>query len=128
MIQRIQSVYMLFAAIAIAAIVSYVPVLKSSDSSVFIADFMIGQIAAFIALFLCLYSIFQFKNRSKQLFLNQLAKLALSIAFFSVFIQRAELEPDKGLFLFALPYFLLIIANYFIKKDNKLVQSADRIR
>lgn len=128
MIQRIQSIYMLFAAIAIAAIVFYVPVLKSSDTTVFITDFMIGQIAAFIALFLCLYSIFQFKNRTKQLLLNQLSKLAVSIAFFSVFIQRGELAPDKGLFLFVLPYVLLIIANRFIKKDEKLVQSADRIR
>jgi hypothetical protein len=33
-----------------------------------------------------------------------------------------------GLFLFVIPYSLIILANYLIRKDEKLVRSADRIR
>ncbi len=32
------------------------------------------------------------------------------------------------LLLFAIPYLLLILSSYFIKKDDKLVKSSDRIR
>jgi hypothetical protein len=72
--------------------------------------------------------LFQFKNRKRQLFINQTSKLMLSATFFIVFFTRGKFHPYNGLFLFLLPYVLLILANVFIKKDEKLVNSADRIR
>ena len=128
MIQRIQSVFMLFAILSVGMIMYKVPILANEEEVMMMADFMWAQIAAFITMFLIVYSIFQFKNRTKQLFLNQFSKLSLSISFFIIFIQKGEMLPAKGLFLFILPYVLLIIANWFIKKDEKLVKSADRIR
>lgn len=128
MIQRSQSVFMLFAALSVGMIMYKVPVLGAAEEVKMLSDFLWAQIAAFVSMFLAIYSIFQFKNRSKQLMLNQLSKFALSISFFVVFIQKGELMPAKGLFLFVLPYVLLIIANWFIKRDEKLVKSADRIR
>lgn len=128
MIQRPQSVFMLFAALSVGIIMYKVPVLGPSEEVKMLSDFLWAQIAAFTSMFLAIYSIFQFKNRSKQLMLNQISKLTLSISFFVVFIQKGELIPAKGLFLFILPYVFLIIANWFIKRDEKLVKSADRIR
>ena len=128
MIQRIQSVFMLFAILSVGMIMYKVPILANEEEVMMMSDFMWAQIAAFITMFLIVYSIFQFKNRTKQLFLNQFSKLSLSISFFIIFIQKGEMLPAKGLFLFILPYVLLIIANWFIKKDEKLVKSADRIR
>ena len=128
MIQRIQSVFMLFAILSVGMIMYKFPVLANGEEVMMMADFMWAQIAAFITIFLIVYSILQFKNRTKQLFLNQFSKLSLSISFFIIFIQKGEMLPAKGLFLFILPYVLLIIANWFIKKDEKLVKSADRIR
>ncbi|MBJ10837.1 MAG: hypothetical protein CMP66_05185 [Flavobacteriales bacterium] len=128
MIQRIQSIFMLFAVISLGMIMYKVPVLSNGEQVIMLGDFMWAQIAAFITIFLIMYSILQFKNRAKQLLINQFSKLSLSISFFIIFIQKEEYLPAKGLFLFILPYVLLIIANKFIKKDEKLVKSADRIR
>ena len=128
MIQRIQSIFMFFAILSVGMIMYKAPVLTNGDQLLMLSDFMWAQIAAFITMFLIMYSILQFKNRAKQLLLNQFSKLSLSISFFIIFVQKEEMFPAKGLFLFILPYVLLIIANRFIKKDEKLVKSADRIR
>ncbi|HIE74517.1 MAG TPA: DUF4293 family protein, partial [Flavobacteriales bacterium] len=71
---------------------------------------------------------FQFRNRNRQIIINQISKLFLSIAFIIIIFQRGELNFAIGLFLFIIPYLLIILANYLIKKDEKLVKSADRIR
>lgn len=105
-----------------------VPVLEVGEEVKMLTDFMWGQTTAWVSIFLGVFSISQFKNRPKQLIYNQLSKFSLSISFFIVYINKGELLPAKGLFLFVLPYILLILANRFIKKDEKLVKSADRIR
>ena len=128
MIQRIQSIFMFFAILSIGTIMYKTPVLVNGEHVMMLDDFMWSQIAAFITMFLIIYSILQFKNRAKQLLLNQFSKLSLSISFFIIFIQKEEMFPATGLFLFILPYVFLIIANWFIKKDEKLVKSADRLR
>lgn len=81
-----------------------------------------------IASFLLLYSIFQFKNRKKQLLLNQVAKLFLSATFFILFFSKGDRIPQEGMFVFIIPYVLILLANRFIKKDESLVKSADRLR
>ena len=128
MIQRIQSIFMFFAIISVVMIMYKVPVLTNKEEVIMLSNFRWAQIAAFITIFLIICSIFKFKNRNKQLLLNQFSKLFLSVSFFIVFIQKQDMLPAKGLFLFIIPYLLLIIANWFIKKDEKLVKSADRIR
>lgn len=128
MIQRPQSIFLFFAAFSIVIIMYKVPVLAIGEEVKMLTDFMWGQTAAWISIFLGVFSIAQFKKRSNQLIYNQLSKFFLSISFFIVYIGKGELLPSKGLFLFVLPYILLILANRFIKKDEKLVKSADRIR
>ena len=128
MIQRIQSLLMLLAALSILVINFKFPILELNEKKILMQHFMYAQIALFTSAFLVIYSILQYKNRSKQLLINQISKLSLSISFFIVFFQKGDFLPTIGLFLFLVPYLLLVFSNYFIKKDDKLVKSADRIR
>ena len=128
MIQRIQSLLMLLAASSILVINFKFPILELNEKKLLMQHFMYAQIALFTSAFLVIYSILQYKNRSKQLLINQISKLSLSISFFIVFFQKGDFLPTIGLFLFLVPYLLLVFSNYFIKKDDKLVKSADRIR
>ena len=128
MIQRIQSLLMLLATLSILVINFKFPILELNEKKLLMQHFMYAQIALFTSAFLVIYSILQYKNRSKQLLINQISKLSLSISFFIVFFQKGDFLPTIGLFLFLVPYLLLVFSNYFIKKDDKLVKSADRIR
>ncbi|MGC6428409.1 MAG: DUF4293 family protein [Flavobacteriales bacterium] len=128
MIQRVQTIYLFFAALAIFIITYNVPVLFGNEDKFFVTDFIFAHISAIATMLLLIFSIFRFKNRPQQLIINQLSKLLLSATFFIVFLSRVENTPDKGLILFVIPYILILLANRFIKKDEKLVNSADRIR
>ena len=129
MIQRVQSIYMLFSIIFMIAITYFLPVLISKKGEVFFTHQSIyAHITILVSSFLLLYSIFLFKNRKKQLLFNQISKFLLSATFFILFFTKGELFPDRGMFVFIIPYLLILLANRFIKKDEKLVQSADRIR
>ena len=129
MIQRVQSIYMLFSIIFMIAITYFLPVLISKKGEVFFTHQSIyAHITILVSSFLLLYSIFLFKNREKQLLFNQISKFLLSATFFILFFTKGELFPDRGMFVFIIPYVLILLANRFIKKDEKLVQSADRIR
>lgn len=129
MIQRVQSIYMLFSIIFMIAITYFLPVLISKKGEVFFTHQSIyAHITILVSSFLLLYSIFLFKNRKKQLLFNQISKFLLSATFFILFFTKGELFPERGMFIFIIPYVLILLANRFIKKDEKLVQSADRIR
>ena len=53
----------------------------------------------------------------------------ITIAFFLiVFLHRNEEVFGIGMILLIVPFISLIAANFFIKKDEKLIKSADRIR
>lgn len=129
MIQRVQSIYLLFAILFMMAITYFLPVLVDSNGDLFFTyQNMYSHITILASSFLLLYSIFQFKNRKKQLLINQVSKFLLSATFFILFFTKGEAIPDRGMFVFIIPYILILLANRFIKKDEKLVQSADRIR
>ena len=129
MIQRVQSIYMLFSIIFMIAITYFLPVLISKKGEVFFTyQSIYAHITILVSSFLLLYSIFLFKNRKKQLLFNQISKFLLSATFFILFFTKGELFPNRGMFVFIIPYVLILLANRFIKKDEKLVQSADRIR
>ena len=129
MIQRIQSLILLFSALCSLIIVFYFPVLQNGDIYVFLKETLsYARLCVFLSVGLNIFSIFQFRNRNRQIIVNQISKLFLSIAFIIIIFQRGELNFTIGLFLFIIPYLLIILANYLIRKDEKLVKSADRIR
>ena len=129
MIQRLQSLILLFSAASSLIIVFYFPVLKSTEITIYLTETIsYARLCVFLSVGLNIFSIFQFRNRNRQIIINQISKLFLSIAFIIIIFQRGELNFAIGLFLFVIPYLLIILANYLIKKDEKLAKSADRIR
>ena len=129
MIQRIQSLILLFSTLCSLIIVFYFPVLQNGDIYVFLKETLsYARLCVFLSIGLNIFSIFQFTNRNRQIIINQISKLFLSFAFIIIIFQRGELNFTIGLFLFIIPYLLIILANYLIRKDEKLVKSADRIR
>ena len=129
MIQRVQTIYMLFAILFTLAITYFLPVILKNDSLLFYTyESVFAHISSLISVVLLLYSIFLFSNRKKQLLINNIAKFFLSATFFILFFTKGEGMPKEGMFVFIIPYILILLANRFIKKDERLVQSADRIR
>tara|TARA_B100000941_G_C28459864_1_gene530107 strand:+ start:623 stop:1111 length:489 start_codon:yes stop_codon:yes gene_type:complete len=95
---------------------------------------LLGSLSAVISL----YSIFQYKNRLRQIQLGSLNSLliGMTLGLLMYFVLKAEtlLEPTRqGNYLlgFYLPLASLLCnftANRFIRKDEKLIKSMDRIR
>lgn len=122
MIQRIQTVYML-----IVAIVSGLPVLFGLD--------WIRTIVFALSAVLAIYSIFKYKKRSVQQWINWL-NILINFTLLGIFVYRMLNSPgesfisEKGVGVFApvLSIVFLFMANKAIRRDEKLVKSADRLR
>jgi len=145
MIQRIQSLFLLIASIGFWLLFKFP--FASSDKSVspFFDDqlFNISDHTVLLALtilggLLTLVSIFLFNNRALQLRINYLSLIfaffLAGVAFWLIYSNGKELgdavniEDQTGLYFPIVSFFLIILANYFISKDSKLVKSMDRLR
>jgi hypothetical protein len=158
MIQRIQTLYLAFAFIAIALIFAFPLAQFFSENGAFIfsvkglKNMVPGEPNAFnpmvflpliivvigLAL-LNLFTIFQFKNRSFQIKLTNigvLAGIALIMGIFFLYIPMIEkkinIVPDYskafGIYLPLVALVFMVMANRAIKRDEKLIRSADRLR
>lgn len=130
MIQRLQSLFFFFSAICLIIIVYTFPVLQNNEKYFLLSEyFPLVRLAVLLSAGLSLYAIFQFKNRKRQLLTAAISRFLITIAFFTlVFYYRGEEEFGLGMMLMLIPFISLYAANYFIKKDENLVNSADRIR
>ena len=130
MIQRVQSLFFFFSAICSITIVYTFPVLEDSTTSYLLKEhFADARLFVFLSAALSIFAIFQFKNRKRQQLIASISRLMITVAFFLiVFLHREEEVFGIGMILLLVPYTTLIAANFFIKKDEKLVKSADRIR
>ena len=132
MIQRIQSLFFFFSAICSITIVYIFPVLENETTSTSFLlkdNFADVRLFVFLSAALSLFAIFQFKKRKVQQLIASIARLMITIAFFLiVFLHRNEEVFGIGMILLIVPFISLIAANFFIKKDEKLIKSADRIR
>ena len=135
MLQRIQSLYLLIAAICSG-------ILSSSNYLVILDGITYGIIdsPAYIFLFigsalLSLTSIFLYKSRQTQFVLGRL-NIILNFILLGLFVYRllnlpgetANSEKGIGLLLPIFSIVLLALANKAIKKDESLVKSVDRLR
>lgn len=167
MLQRIQSVFMFFAALSMIAMLFF-PLWEKSDSNTDAVEReyaimdtytlkyerhntetgeieLLGtkntipiSIGAVLAAAVMLFSISRFKNRLTQVKLNALFSLivagVLGGSYFYITKANAlfdETIPGTILIGFYLPMVAMLnnfLANRFIRKDEKLVRSADRIR
>ena len=130
MIQRIQSIFFLLSALASLLIIFIAPVLSNEDGLYYLYnDFPYLRLLLFVSAFISIYAIFQYKNRSKQRLLSSLSRLMITFFYLLVLlIYREKFNFESGLFLCIIPFLLLFLASFFIKKDEKLIKDADRIR
>ncbi len=144
MIQRIQTLYLLVAAIFSAGLIFVFNLWENVDKSMFYAldglssesmMFKVIPILFFASALLSLIAIFQFKNRQLQFVIgriNILTNLILLglLIYVSLSLSGETVVSEKGIGL-VIPIvviFLLVMANRAIKKDEDLVKSVDRLR
>ncbi|GAB3331094.1 DUF4293 domain-containing protein [Hymenobacter humi] len=157
MIQRIQSVFLLLLALAMLSVLA-LPLwhkvdgltsqeltlsafgfaakgltLPASTGPVWVIGLLAGASAA-----VAFYEIFQFRSRGKQLLLGSINLLLITATLGAAFyfsnqgeqLLNLKLEGQflAGFYLPTLALLLNLLANRFIRRDEQLVRSADRLR
>lgn len=130
MIQRKQSLFFLFSAISLVAIIYTFPVLQDEDSFYLLSKhFDLVRVLILFSAALSIFAIFQFRNMSRQKLISNIARFLITISVvLLVFIYREDRSMDTGFMLLIVPFLSLILANLFIRKDEKDIKSIDRIR
>jgi hypothetical protein len=145
MIQRIQSLFYLLAGFSFAGLFKF----PFATSAISIPQYLADQVynvldhavligLTGIGIIVSLAAIFLFKNRALQLRMGLLA-IVISIlipvvAFLLIYTEKtastdtAQIDDGMGLYLPVLALIFAIVANRFVKKDDKLVKSMDRLR
>ncbi len=128
MLQRIQTVYM-FLGLMVLLFYTYLAYFKLFP---FLPVF---SVAGGILILLILLNIFLYKNRKLQIKLNNLIIFVLIVLLGLSGYEKGLLSGEKSfskkdveLLLPAVSIVFLLIANKYIKRDEKLVKSVDRIR
>ncbi|HET8803236.1 MAG TPA: DUF4293 family protein [Aequorivita sp.] len=136
MIQRIQTIYLVIAAIIMGALYMWFPIIVGEDGTVIIdrkEPLVLGLI--FISIALAIISILSFKKRQLQFVLNRL-NIISNFILLGVFVYRSltlsgeTLVSEKGIgvLLPIISIVFLVLANKAIKRDEDLVKSVDRLR
>jgi membrane protease YdiL (CAAX protease family) len=130
MIQRIQSVFFLLSALTSILIIFYFPVLSNEGVNLFLFDhFIYLRLLLLLSSLLAIFAIFQYKNRSRQRLISSLSRLMITFFYIITLVfYKQDFDFEIGLFLCIIPFILLFIASYFVKKDEKLIKDSDRIR
>ena len=129
MIQRIQTIFLLI--VVIAQVVLH---FQSLDVELFGSSYVVIALSL-VSFLLAIISIFSYKKRVRQILLNNInifiiALLTGLLIYWLLNLSGGIDFPEKGIEL-AFPLislFCLFMANIFIRKDEKLVKSVDRIR
>lgn len=131
MIQRVQSIYLLVAAIISLASYFIFPKLDLFFINMSLMDYFIIPYL-FFCFFMSTLNIFLFINRKLQININKfqlLIHLFVLIVFFYFFYQEKMLYSDLIWTLTPLlSIVFLSLANNGIKKDENLIRSVDRLR
>ena len=136
MLQRIQTVYLLLSALAIAALYVWFPLVDDVVGNLVIErdePLMLGLMGG--SVILTLISILNFKKRQLQFVLNRL-NIILNFVLLGVFVYRSlsisggTLVSEKGIGVLIpiISIVFLALANKAIKRDEDLVKSVDRLR
>ena len=131
MIQRVQSIYLLVAAIISLASYFIFPKLDLLFINMSLMDYFIIPYL-FFCFFTSTLNIFLFINRKLQININKfqlLIHLFVLIVFFYFFYQEKMLNPDLIWTLTPISSIVFLsLANKGIKKDENLIRSVDRLR
>ncbi|MCD9618765.1 DUF4293 family protein [Chryseobacterium gleum] len=129
MLQRIQTIWTLLA--VLAAVFLFI-----TGQDVVISDSIpLLNIGCIVLVIIGALSIFSFKNRKRQILLNTIsiiinALLIGVLAYWLLNLSGGIQFPEKGIEpIFPLMAVIcLLIANVYIRKDERLVKSVDRLR
>lgn len=129
MLQRIQTIWSFLA--VLAAVFLFV-----TGQDVIISDSIpVLNIACVALVLIGLLSVFCFKNRKRQILLNTISiiinALLIGVLIYWLLKLSGGIQfPEKGIEpIFSLIAIIcLFIANMYIKKDERLVKSVDRLR
>lgn len=157
MIQRIQTIFLLLVVVCMGITIGSTlwiqtsPTATTWELSAFMLDqtspsgdleastpkWYIGALAAFVGL-MALISIFQYKNRARQMMLNMINSLLMVGLVVLVFLTtngvNTQIQSSDsgtyqvGFWVILAAMVLNMLANRFIRKDEALVRSVDRIR
>ncbi|MBN2172804.1 MAG: DUF4293 domain-containing protein [Bacteroidales bacterium] len=110
----------------------------SPDSKPHLSNIVVYPLAILTSLIIILvaYSISRYKNRLHQIKLNKVSVLLNVILIAAVFLNYPKLLTDfsiemnleMGAYFLLVSLVMLIVANNFIMKDEKLVRSMNRLR
>ena len=131
MIQRIQSIYLLVAAISMTLISFKVPVYNLNETLFMVQDDTKMFVLTIVGAIFSLLGLFMFKNRKFQMKLIRLTvliQMIIGIRIFMLFNKFEVVLNNSFLFLMAFTLIALIMAYRGVKKDDDLVRSVDRIR
>lgn len=155
MIQRIQSVFLLIAAMATAIFLAtnaYIKTISPTESVTVNAYHVFHKVGtlgtdkpifyvavmACISILVTILAIFQYRNRLRQILFVAFNALILGVTLATtVYHIMKDAKPlgaageesyQIGLFALVAAMICNTVANYFIKRDEKLVRSADRMR
>lgn len=129
MLQRIQTIWILL------SIISAVFLFITGQDAKMFGNLPIVDALSIILVLVGAFSLFSYKNRNRQILLNTVSIIinALLIGLLIYWLQNLPggLDfPEKGIepIFPAIAIGSLFIANIYLKKDEKLVKSVDRIR
>ena len=129
MLQRIQTIWTLLA--VLAAVFLFI----TGQDVVISSNIPVLNIGCIILVIVGSLSIFSFKNRKRQILLNTIsiiinALLIGVLAYWLLNLSGGIQFPEKGIEpIFPLiAVICLLIANVYIRKDERLVKSVDRLR
>lgn len=131
MIQRIQSIYLLIATIAMALVSFTTPIYTLNDKLFMAQDDTKMYILTIVGALFAFIGLLMFKNRKFQMKLIRLAVLVVMIIGVRLFMVFKEFEVSLNtncIILLGFAFVALILAYRGVKKDDDLVRSVDRIR
>lgn len=135
MIQRVQSIWLLLAAVVMAG-VFYFPIYKYSDGlPLTIGDNYIAIVLVAISIILSFVAVFSFRSRKSQKKFVWLNILCCILVLAWLYYSEMATPVDHlggyfwiGAFLPLICIILLFLALQGIRKDEKLIKSMDRLR
>ncbi len=129
MIQRIQTIFLFL------VVLSEVALHFTAMDVILFGSVYVAATLSLVSFILAIAAIFSYKKRSRQILLNNFnifinVLLTGLLIFWLLNLSGGIHFPEKGIEL-AFPLisvFCLLLANIYIRKDEKLVKSVDRIR
>lgn len=133
MLQRIQSVYLLLAALTTGVFYFLFPVYRTGERAASGMDDPVFLTLAVLSTLISLFSIFRYRNRQQQVVSGRI-NIIINFVHFGLIAwhvygsETTGRQLDVAAFLPIAAVILIALANRAIMRDEALVRAADRLR